>query len=378
MVALAALGATAALWGAHNVAARWLLAGRWEQPGEGPRPPARAPSPAGLTAERGVLGGSALALAAAWDRDADDAAEALEPGRGGEGGVPPAASPSAPAGARGSDLLLRAGAEIALYDFLGMALEAWALSEGPDGAPHTTAIRASFFAAVTSVLVPPLAGLSGERVSRAQAAGCALAAAGAALFALDQGSQAPPGALDGLAAGLSSGDGAILGAAFFWAAFTVRLSALARRPGARVVGISAARALVSLAFALVWAAWEASEDRLDWGSYLDWGPLSSGGAALLPLAVLLYTALGSGALASTLQAYGQRGVGSAPAQVVLSTTPLFTTALALALGLPGEGLGAAGAAGGGFIVAGSILGSGVLKGRQAPIAGKEASAEDAP
>jgi drug/metabolite transporter (DMT)-like permease len=259
-----------------------------------------------------------------------------------------------------------------------MALETWALSEGLDGSPHTTAIRASYFAAVTSVLVPPLAGLSGERVDRAQAAGCVLAASGAALFALDQGSQPPSSALNGLGAGLSTGDVAVLGAAFFWAAFTVRLSALAQRPGARVVGISAARALVSLAFARVWAAWEASEGRLDLGSYLDWAPLSSGGVPLLPIAVLLFTALGSGALASTLQAYGQRGVGSARAQVVLSTTPLFTTILALALGLPGEGLSAAGAAGGGFIVAGSVLGSGVLEGRQSSPAGKETPMEDTP
>ena len=353
------------------MAARWLLAGEWEEaPGRGR---ARPPSPAGLTAERGAVGGLALGLASLWDArpgsegdasgtfDVPERPEALEP------------STSAPApasdatGAYGPLWTLRAGGELALYDFLGMALEAWALSEGPEGAPHTTAIRASFLAAVTSVLVPPLAGLAGERVRREQASGCVLAAAGTALFALDAGARdASAAAFAPLGAVFSTGDGAVLAAALCWAAFTVRLSALAQRPGARVVGISAARALVSLAFALVWAASEASGGTLDWGSYLDAPVLAPGEGTALPLAVFMFTALGSGALASTLQAYGQRGVGSARAQVVLSTTPLFTTILALALGLPGEGLGPQGVAGGALIVVGSALGSGFLEAADGP------------
>ena len=105
---------------------------------------------------------------------------------------------------------------------------------------------------------------------------------------------------------------------------------------------------------------------MDWGSYLNAPVLAPGQGTALPLAVFIFTALGSGALASTLQAYGQRGVGSAQAQVVLSTTPLFTTVLALALRLPGEGLGPQGATGGALIIAGSALGSGFLEAANGP------------
>eukprot|EP00878_Enallax_costatus_P035202 GHUV01039205.1.p1 GENE.GHUV01039205.1~~GHUV01039205.1.p1 ORF type:complete len:125 (-),score=19.21 GHUV01039205.1:129-503(-) len=71
------------------------------------------------------------------------------------------------------------------------------------------------------------------------------------------------------------------------------------------------------------------------------------------LLILVYSALGPGALAAVMQAQGQSTVSAAQAQVFHSLTPVWAASMALLL-LQGEEMGPLAWVGGGVIVAASI------------------------
>jgi drug/metabolite transporter (DMT)-like permease len=331
-------------------------------------------TPALLLTARGLLGGVVLGTAAGTAA----LAAAASPAKGDAGGGRAAA---AGLGAAGLGGLLLAGLELGSYNFAGTALQA-------QGLALTSATRGAFLIQLTSVLTPALAALTGERVSRETWVACGIALAGSLAVASDRsggGGHGPPpavasdavasaaaeavagasdavtgaaaGAADSAAAaaaagGLGQGELLILSACFFYAWLTVRLGAVApKHPSLPLAAVKAA-ALGSLA-----AAWALSS------------------AALAPLlgilerpsdAVLLgYAALGPGAAAGYLRARGQAVVPAAQAQVIFSSTPIWSAALAFALG---ERAGPGTWAGGALIVAASLY----LSRASAPPAAKEA------
>jgi len=375
---VAALWAVALLWGTYSPAVRALYEA---QP---------SLTPALLLTARGLLGGVVLGTAAGTAA----LAAAASPAKGDAGGGRAAA---AGLGAAGLGGLLLAGLELGSYNFAGTALQA-------QGLALTSATRGAFLIQLTSVLTPALAALTGERVSRETWVACGIALAGSLAVASDRsggGGHGPPpavasdavasaaaeavagasdavtgaaaGAADSAAAaaaagGLGQGELLILSACFFYAWLTVRLGAVApKHPSLPLAAVKAA-ALGSLA-----AAWALSSAALAPPSAAD--AVGVAGGAMAPLlgilerpsdAVLLgYAALGPGAAAGYLRARGQAVVPAAQAQVIFSSTPIWSAALAFALG---ERAGPGTWAGGALIVAASLY----LSRASAPPAAKEA------
>jgi drug/metabolite transporter (DMT)-like permease len=147
------------------------------------------------------------------------------------------------------------------------------------------------------------------------------------------------------------GDAAILSAAFFFSLATVRLGTYARRIPS--VELAAAKSVVlggaALGTFLVAAAGMAAAGEpvtTLWPGYDN--PLSWG--------VLVYSALGPGALAAFLHAKGQSVVPPAEAQVIFSTVPLWSIAFAYVL-LGGEPMSEKTLVGGAAVVAAGIIAS---------------------
>lgn len=115
------------------------------------------------------------------------------------------------------NLVVVGGLELGMYNFMAAAMQSFGLQ-------LTSATKAGFLIASTSLLTPTLATLLGDRPSRGAWAGSAIALAGTLLIAADR---AAPDAGGAGAGGI--GDAAILAAALFYSLATVRLSSYARR-----------------------------------------------------------------------------------------------------------------------------------------------------
>ncbi|GFR41052.1 hypothetical protein Agub_g1695, partial [Astrephomene gubernaculifera] len=150
------------------------------------------------------------------------------------------------------------------------------------------------------------------------------------------------------------GAGYVLLSCVFWGMATVRLGAHSARFAPLHLAAAAAAAYAGLS--LMWLLAEVT------------GSPSAGLADFLELrlllrnprtaAALLWAGLGPGALSSYLQAVGQQTVPPAQAQVLFSSTPLWSALLARLL-LPGEEEGMGGLAwlGGGVMLAASLMAS---------------------
>ena len=274
----------------------------------------------------------------------------------------------------------------------------------------TTATRASFLIQATALLTPLLASFTGEKPSRNVWMGCLVALAGCLFIAADSVATDSPGGdgwapfsfgeqgciggelrcfrsrLDGLAGSSQrhrcallilavlrllptlfatflpclacvthhpGGDAAILSAAFFYSLATVRLGTYARYIPA--VELAAGKSLVlgsaAIGLAVVAAAGLASQgEPLSelWPGY-DSSPAAWG--------ILVFSALGPGALAAFLHAKGQAVVPPAEAQVIFSTVPLWSVAFAFLL-LGGEPMSEKTWVGGAALVAAGLIASG--------------------
>lgn len=212
----------------------------------------------------------------------------------------------------------------------------------------TTASRAGFLIQSISVLVPLLAFFSGEQVGAGTWAGCVLGILGASLLLLD-GLSGPLAAAGGAQV---LGDLLVLGACFFYALGTVRLSKYAAAiPDG--VQLAAARQLAMAFFSLTWVAYAAVQVVAKgqgiaalWPGYAD--PAS--------WALVLYVALITGALSSLLQTLGQGRVGAAQAQVIYSSTPLWSALFSMVL-IGTDAMGPTGWVGGAMIVGAGLLAS---------------------
>jgi hypothetical protein len=198
-----------------------------------------------------------------------------------------------------------------------------------DGAVATSRVDSTLGAGTST---DAAASASGSSSSSSLAAASGLADSGSS-----DSQPAPPAG----EAAPQSGDGFVLLACVFYALATVRLSVHAPRHGA--AALTATKSVVLAAASTLWLL-------------LSQAP-AGGAPGLLPpevshgagLAVLVYSALGPGALAAYLQTRGQATVGAPQAQVVFSLTPLW--AAGLALGLDGEGMGPLAWGGAGAILA---------------------------
>jgi drug/metabolite transporter (DMT)-like permease len=215
------------------------------------------------------------------------------------------------------------------------------------GLQLTTATRAGFLIQATALLTPLLASFSGQKPSRNVWIGCMIALAGCLCIAAD----ASAVDADDAAAFSLAGDAAILSSAFFFSLATVRLGTYARAIPA--VELAAAKSLVlgGIAvgtFGVAAAALAAEGAPLSdlWPGYDN--PLSWG--------IMIWSALGPGAAAAFLHAKGQSVVPPADAQVIFSTTPLWSVAFAFLL-LGGEPLSSYTVAGGAAVVAAGVVAS---------------------
>lgn len=280
--------------------------------------------------------------------------------------------------------LALAGAELGFWNLAASAFHAAGLS-------RTSATEAAFVVCATGLLTPLYASLAGERQGSRVWGGCGVALLGAMALSLDKAAAVMTAAAaataasgGGAGAGASSaipsmstslaGDGLVLCAACFYAAATFRLSVLApvyasssssSNSSSSSSGPQALAAAKSVAFAAGAVAWALSSGAL-------LAPASEGGiesllpgvgstsssssssaAAGSPSLVLVWTALGPGALAAFLQARGQSSVRASTAQALFATVPLWSAAMA-AVAL-GERIGPVGWFGGLLIVAGGAV-----------------------
>ncbi|KAK9908711.1 hypothetical protein WJX75_001852 [Coccomyxa subellipsoidea] len=145
------------------------------------------------------------------------------------------------------------------------------------------------------------------------------------------------------------GDVCILVAAFFYSLATVRLSRLAANVSSLELATSKSLALAIIS--LGWVGISAAHHVASHESLVSlWEGYADPGAWL----VLLWSALGPGALAAYLQTRGQSKVPAASAQIIFSSLPLWSAFFA-ALLLHGEKLGVLGWLGGlTILVAGMV------------------------
>jgi drug/metabolite transporter (DMT)-like permease len=247
-------------------------------------------------------------------------------------------------------LLLRAGAELGLLNFLGTACQAWGLEQ-------TTATRAGFLLSTINVGVPlfaaaGLGGVNAPAVTGPAWAACALALLGVLItdYSPDL-SGVQPGD------GFNAGDLGVLAAAVCYAAFTVRLGKWAREYDGPE-DLAAVKLAVMFLCCGAWVLVDQVSYGVgvggDWPNGGPWGSvLWAGGFSAGLWAAVVYSAVGPGALANLLQMKGQRTVSAAEAQVIFATTPVFNAVISV--GFLGEAAGGQTLLGGAVIVAASVL-----------------------
>ena len=247
-------------------------------------------------------------------------------------------------------LLLRAGAELGLLNFLGTACQAWGLEQ-------TTATRAGFLLSTINVGVPlfaaaGLGGVNAPAVTGPAWAACALALLGVLItdYSPDL-SGVQPGD------GFNAGDLGVLAAAVCYAAFTVRLGKWAREYDGPE-DLAAVKLAVMFLCCGAWVLVDQVSYGVgvggDWPNGGPWGSvLWAGGFSAGLWAAVVYSAVGPGALANLLQMKGQRTVPAAEAQVIFATTPVFNAVISV--GFLGEAAGRQTLLGGAVIVAASVL-----------------------
>ncbi|CAL8460827.1 g358 [Coccomyxa elongata] len=235
-----------------------------------------------------------------------------------------------------------AGVELGLWNFLATSAQALGLE-------ITSATRASFLIQLTALLTPALAMAAGEKPAKSVWFGCLFAMAGTILLTLDNAPRvAPPANAAHIAIG---GDACILAAAFFYSLATVRLSRLAANVSS--LELAASKSLALATISLGWIGISAANQVVSHESLV---ALWEGYADPAAWLVLLWSALGPGALAAYLQTRGQSKVPAAQAQIIFSSLPLWS-ALFAALLLHGEKMGIYGWLGGLIILLAGIVAS---------------------
>jgi len=208
----------------------------------------------------------------------------------------------------------------------------------------------------------------GGAVAPVDAGGAAAAAAAAAASTVSM--KELPSMLLGVLGKLvpRGGDLICLSGACCWSLYIIRLEKLA--PTLAEIPLQALKTALLVVCYAAWAASAAATAFFQGANGVGVGLSAGGWDAVLQLwpgwrspwawGLLLFSAVGPGAIADVLQQVGQRGVGASEANVLLCAEPLFT-ALTARLCL-GETTSWREKAGGGLILAAALVASGALEG----------------
>lgn len=224
------------------------------------------------------------------------------------------------------------------------------------GLLFTESARASFLTQTSVVITPLISSLQGNRVGRNVWMGCAAALAGLALLSTEGGDSVAASA-DGIAAGFSGlsfsgGDLLVLGGAVCWSIYIVRTAAI----GDRYPEVSL-QAVKTVALAMMYTSWLifSAISCFNSGGWDAVAGLWLGWQNLTAWALLLYSAVGPGALADVLQQNGQKQVSASEANVILCSEPIFTAILAFLIA--GETTSATENAGGALVILAAVIAS---------------------
>jgi drug/metabolite transporter (DMT)-like permease len=216
------------------------------------------------------------------------------------------------------------GMELGFWKFLGTTSHLYGLS-------LTTANHGAFLIQLTTLIVPVIQGLQGEKIPRQIQAAVGLALLGVFAFTQD-----PSGAAEGAVAvqQQSMGDLLCIACAFFYSAYdiqTFKWGKIVPRTQLVTTKIGTQALLsVSLCAGIAWT---------DCGDYFASNPDLTG--TLIP--VVLWSGLMVNALATFLQVGGMQAIGPTRAQTIFASQPLWSSILAYAF--LGETIGVQGALG---------------------------------
>jgi drug/metabolite transporter (DMT)-like permease len=217
------------------------------------------------------------------------------------------------------------GMELGFWKFLGTTSHLYGLS-------LTTANHGAFLIQLTTLIVPVIQGLQGEKIPKQIQAAVGLALLGVFAFTQD-----PTGAAEGAVAAQqqSMGDLLCIACAFFYSAYdiqTFKWGKIVPRTQLVTTKIGTQALLsVSLCAGIAWT---------DCGDYFASNPDLTG--TLIP--VVLWSGLMVNALATFLQVGGMQAIGPTRAQTIFASQPLWSSMLAYVF--LGETIGVQGAFGG--------------------------------
>lgn len=213
-----------------------------------------------------------------------------------------------------ADRAIRAALELGLWNATATGFQAWGLE-------HTSSTHSGFMMGTVNILVPTLAVLQGDKVSRQTWAACLVTFIGVLIIGLD--SVVSGGLNENVSPDALRGDVSAFASALCYAGLTIRASNYAKEFSPEE--LMGTKTLVMLAFMLCWycqTTVSASED-------VSFAFLTSPIVA----AAVVYSAYVPGALANYVQLKGQASVSASDAQVIYATTPVFNALVSvLALG----------------------------------------------
>lgn len=188
------------------------------------------------------------------------------------------------------------------------------------GLALTSATRASFFAQMSVVITPLLTWMTGEAVPASVWGACGMALVGMLMLGRD-GAADSTSLFAAVFSGFSIGDLMCLGGAATWSAYIFRLGVLSRRKLPSVPLQAAKTFLLCLAY-VVWVGIDCLARRC---SLVELWP---GWTSPLVWAILLFSAIGPGALGDIWMQRASDNTSAATTNVLLSTEPLFAALFA--------------------------------------------------
>ena len=228
----------------------------------------------------------------------------------------------------------RGGIELGFWKGLGTTCHIY-------GMALTTANHGAFLLQLTTLIVPVIQGLQGEKIPNQIKLAVALALAGIIAFTQDPTGATSDVALD--AAQIQLGDSLVLGAALFYSFYDIQTFYWGREvPRTELVTIKIGFQAV---LSVVLCAVAARDDVME---YINSGPDLG---VMIP--VVLWSGLIVNALATFLQVGGMQSVGPTRAQTIFASQPLWASILNFVF--IGEVMGTQGLVGGGAFLGALFL-----------------------
>eukprot|EP00980_Cylindrotheca_fusiformis_P005330 scaffold1138_cov128-Cylindrotheca_fusiformis.AAC.12 len=202
----------------------------------------------------------------------------------------------------------RGGMELGLWKGLGTTCHIY-------GMALTTANHGAFLLQLTTLIVPIIQGLRGEKIPNQIKLAIVLALGGIIAFTQDPSGTSSDVSLD--AAQIQLGDALVLGGAFFYALYDIQTFYWGREvPRTELVTIKIGfQAVLSIILCAIVA-------RDDVMNYINAGP-----DLMVLIPVVLWSGLFVNALATFLQVGGMQSVGPTRAQTIFASQPLWASVL---------------------------------------------------